>query len=352
VIRPIGPFAEIHAFVQPLRGLHRAARREAEPVRGGLLQRRRPERRLRAARARLLLDVRDRERAGAELLQPALDLARAGLGGDAEARVADVGLDLLAVELDEPRAERLRRLRRLDLDGPVFLADERLDLGLAVADQPEGDALHAAGRQARHDLLPEQRRQVEADEVVQRAARLLRVDEVARQLLGVRDRVLDLLLRDLEELGAVHGLAVEHAALLQDLVQVPRDRLALAVRVGREVQRLGLARRALDRVDVPVLVLLLDDVVLHREVARRVDRAFLRDEVPHVAVRREHLEILAEVLLDRLRLRGRLDDDQVAAHYRVASCGRRPPAVAPMSSERAAESRRSVPSKTSHRGAS
>ncbi len=51
---------------------------------------------------------------------------------------------------------------------------------LALADHAQRRALHAAGRQTAAHLLPQQRRQVEADEIVERAARLLRVDQVDR----------------------------------------------------------------------------------------------------------------------------------------------------------------------------
>ena len=97
--------------------------------------------------------------------------------------------------------------------------------------------------------------------------------------------------------------------LLQQLGEVPGDRLAFAVRVGREVQRVGFLERARDRLHV--LLVLLEDLVAHRELALRVDRAFLRHQIAHVTIRSQHLEVLAEILLDGLRLGGRFDDDEV-----------------------------------------
>jgi hypothetical protein len=61
----------------------------------------------------------------------------------------------------------------------------------------------------------------------------------------------------------------------------------------------------------------LDHLVLHREVVRRVDRAFLGHQVAHVAVGGQHLEVLAEVLLDGLRLGRRLHDNEIAAQSRL-----------------------------------
>ncbi len=210
-------------------------------------------------------------------------------------------------------AKRAAVLRRVGLDRPVFQALELLDLGLALADEPERDALHAAGGQARLDLLPQQRREVESHQVVERPARLVGVHQVlVHAALRLRDRLAHRVLRDLVEAHALQLLALERAVLAQDLRQVPGNRLALAVRVGREVERAGLLHRALDRVDLRLV--LLDQLVLHLEVAVRVDRALLLDEVAHVAIGRQHLEVRSEVFLDGFRLGRRLHDDEICAH--------------------------------------
>ena len=93
---------------------------------------------------------------------------------------------------------------------------------------------------------------------------------------------------------------------------MPGDGLALAVRVGRQVQGLGLAQRARDGVDVALV--LLEHLVLHGEAVIGIDRAFLGHEVAHVPVGGEHFEVLAEVFLDRLRLGRRFDYDEVVCH--------------------------------------
>ena len=56
--------------------------------------------------------------------------------------------------------------------------EEKFDLELAFNDHAKCRALHPARRQAWLNLFPEQWRQVETDEVVERTARLLRTDEV------------------------------------------------------------------------------------------------------------------------------------------------------------------------------
>ena len=50
----------------------------------------------------------------------------------------------------------LRRDRRLN--GPVFLRNERLDLGLARADEAQRHRLHPSGRPAAGRLAPHKRR--------------------------------------------------------------------------------------------------------------------------------------------------------------------------------------------------
>ena len=105
----------------------------------------------------------------------------------------------------------------------------------------------------------------------------------------------------------MHGLAGQIAALEQQLVQMPRDGLALAVRVGGQIQGFGFAQRFGNSLDV--LFVALDNAVAHAEVIGRVDRTFLGDEIAHVAIGGEHLEILTQVFLDGLRLGGRFDDD-------------------------------------------
>ena len=80
---------------------------------------------------------------------------------------------------------------------------EVLDLRFALADEAQRDALHAARGQAGLDLLPQQRRQVEPDQVVERAPRLVGVDEVVvHALLGLRDGLAHRVLRDLVEADA------------------------------------------------------------------------------------------------------------------------------------------------------
>ena len=78
------------------------------------------------------------------------------------------------------------------VDGPVFLLNERFDLALTLDDQAKSDGLYASGGEAAADFVPEQRRNLVADDAVEHAARLLGIDQVAID----RSRVLE---------GVLHG---------------------------------------------------------------------------------------------------------------------------------------------------
>ena len=149
-------------------------------------------------------------------------------------------LDLVAAELDQLERKGLLTVLALRIDAPVFPRHEGRDLLFALADHAQRGALHAAGRQSAPHLLPQQRRQIESDQVVERATRLLRIDQIERQLARRGHRCTNRVARDLVEHDAMHGLlALELAALLENLGEVPGDRLALAIGVGRQIAATG-----------------------------------------------------------------------------------------------------------------
>ena len=117
---------------------------------------------------------------------------------------------------------------------------------------------------------------------------------------------------DLVEDDAVHGLRVQCPGIAEKFDDVPRDRLAFPVRVGREVERLRLLHRPAQGLDV--LLVALDGLVVHQEAVVRLHRAVFRDEIAHVPVRGEDLVIGPQVLLDGARLGGRFDDQEVSGH--------------------------------------
>ena len=152
-------------------------------------------------------------------------------GGRRRAVLAEIAplSDALAVDGQEAGVERPGIERPEDV--PVRRGDEPHALALAIDDEPRRDGLHATRRQSRHDLLPEDRRDLEAVEPIEDPPGLLRVDETLVDLARLVQGPLDGVLRDLVEHHAAHGdLRVQH------LLEVPGDRLALAILVRREQQ--------------------------------------------------------------------------------------------------------------------
>jgi hypothetical protein len=115
---------------------------------------------------------------------------------------------------------------------PVLRRAEGSALALSLDEKPNGHRLDAAGRKSASDLLPEKRRELEADQAVQDSTGLLRVDEPHVQRAGVLHRLEDGPSRDLVEADAAEPLFVLVVAEL--LGDVKGDRLSLAVGISSE----------------------------------------------------------------------------------------------------------------------
>ena len=230
--------ADIDAFIETLRDAHGDRRREAELARGLLLQRRGGEGRVGMALDRLGFDRPDGEGRGVERLLEVLGLFA----------LADVEAgDLLAVGADEARDEGLAGLGlQMRDERPVFLRDEFLDFEFAVADEAQRHGLDAAGRARARQLAPQHRREGEADEIVESAAGEIGVDQRLIDLARMRHRLADGVLGDGVEDDALDLLVLEHLLLVQDLEQMPGNGLALAIRVGRENDLVGVLDRLSD----------------------------------------------------------------------------------------------------------
>ena len=141
---------------------------------------------------------------------------------------------------------------------------ERHAGALAVDDEARRDALHAARRCAGADATEGDVRHLVAVETVEGAPPFLRLDQLHVEVAPVLDRVLDGFAGDLVEHHPLH-----RDARLEHLEEVPRDGLALAVLVGREVELAGVLERGLQLRDDLLLVVGHD--VDRREVVVDVD---------------------------------------------------------------------------------
>ena len=222
-------------------------------------------------------------------------------------------LKLLAVGADEARFERVAA-RRLELgdDRPVFLGDEFLDVEFAVAHEPQRDRLHAAGRAGARQLAPQHGREREADEVIERAAGEVGVDQRVVDLARVLHRLGHRLLGDGVEHDAFDLLGLERLLLVQRFQHVPGNGFAFAIRVGCQNEGVGAFERMRDVVH-PLLRLRVD-LPKHLEAVIRIDRTVLGRQVADMPERGQNLVAGAKILVDRLRLGRRLDNDNFHAN--------------------------------------
>ena len=176
------------------------------------------------------------------------------------------------------------------------------DLALALDDQPHGHRLHASCRERRTHLFPQHGRELETDQPVEYAARLLGVYQVhidcARFLDGLQNRPLGDLVED-DALGLVDGEP-------QHFGEVPCDGFSFAVLIGRQPHgfRFGQFREFVDHFFL-VARYFIDGL----EPFGDVDAEVLFGEVPDMAEARFDDEVLAEEFLDGLGLGGGLYDN-------------------------------------------
>ncbi len=189
-----------------------------------------------------------------------------------------------------------------------LVGHERFDRAFAIADQLQGHRLDAAGAQAATDLVPEQRADLVTDKPVEDAARALRGHHLLVDGTRMVEGVLNGLLGDF-----VEGQPVNLALLaLQFLNQVPADGLALAVGVGRDVNVRRVFRGLLELLDD--LLARFDGFVLLGEVVVDVHTQLALGQIADVTHRRDDLVVAAEIFVDGLRLRRRLDHDERFSH--------------------------------------
>jgi hypothetical protein len=193
-------------------------------------------------------------------------------------------------------------------DAPIFLRLEAFDLALAVDDQAQRDGLDAAGRLGAGELAPQDRREGEADQIIERAAGAIGVDQILVELAGLGHRVGYGRLGDGVERDPLHVLG-QDAAVAQDFLHVPADRLPFAIWIGGEDQGVGTLRLVGD--GAKLLLFVRIGLPLHGEARVGIDGAVLGRQIADVSVGGEHPVAGAQILLDGFRLGGRFDDDEL-----------------------------------------
>ena len=204
---------ERHAFVKLLRHAHGLAGGEGELARGFLLQGGSGEGRRRIAPRAPGLDLTHGVPAGGD------DIARghgAGLVGKVEL------VEFFAVEMGQAGFDRGPggglQLRR---DGPIFAPHEGLDGGLALANQAQRHRLHAPRRARSRQLAPQDRRQRETDQIIERPARPVGIDQIIVEPARIGHSGEHGGLGDFAEHHPLDGDAVEELALVQLVHHMP-----------------------------------------------------------------------------------------------------------------------------------
>ena len=236
------------ALVEPLRRPHGVARAQPELAVGFLLQRGGGEGRRRTADAGLFLGGGDppgvlgralAERRGGRLVEHHhIATAEQPTGALVEVLARR---ELLALELDQLGVEGLAVVPERGEEIPVGRRAEGPTLALADHEQPHGHRLDPAGGESEGDLLPEQGRQGVADQPVEDAPGFLRAHQPVVDVPRIGEGLGDGLARDFVKDHPPH----RHVGL-EELEQVPRDALALAVLVGREEELVDVPHRRLE----------------------------------------------------------------------------------------------------------
>ncbi len=225
-------------FIQALRDAHRVAGVEAQPARSLLLQGRCGERRRGVAADWLGLHRPHRK-----------SIVCNGFPRSICCSMIQIELaEFLAIQHRQPRHEgRAIGRDHLRRHAPIFARDMRLDLAFALHHQPQRHRLHAARALRAGQLAPQHRGEREADQIIQRPARQIGIDqwliEIARGLHGARHRRLG----DFIERHPPRAALGHRPLVLQPFQQVPGNRLALAIRIGRQDHAVGALGRLANR---------------------------------------------------------------------------------------------------------
>ena len=250
---------DVTGLVEGLGGAHRRGRVPVQLARCLLLEGRRREGGGRAATVGLAghrVDDRGRgvrERLGVGSGRGLVQVEGTGFAGlrTQLALLAEVGAgrNRVAIHGGDARTEGLARRRESRVDRPVLGAHVRHAVPLPGDHEARGHRLHAASGQGRADLAPQEGRDLVAVEAVEDAAGLLRVHEVRVQVARILQGALDRFLRDFVEHHAAHG-----NLRLQDLQEVPRDGLTLAVLISCQIEFVALLEELLEFGDLFLLV--------------------------------------------------------------------------------------------------
>ena len=198
-----------------------------------------------------------------------------------------------AVVLGEFGGELAAAFVAVEMHRPIFLRFKGADFVFAFANQTQGGTLHTARAQTAADLFPQQWREVETDQIVQRTAGLLCINQIHFDFARVGDGVEHGVFGDFVEHDTLRFDVFQAAFGFEDFKKMPGNRFAFPIRVGCEVDVFGFFGSGDNRIDV--FGVAFDQLVFHGEVVFGIDGTVFGDEVADVAVGGQNFEIAAKV---------------------------------------------------------
>ena len=297
----IGPHVGDQAsLIQPLGGVHCHPRTKPEFTAGFLLQSRRHEGGGRVAVGGFGFYRFDRQIARIHRLFRHFRLGR----------VFKVKfIELFASQNGKARINGLvARCAKLGFDRPVFAVVEGFDFHLTLNNDAQGDGLNAACGFRTGQATPENGAEFETHEVIKRTAREVGVDQRLIHDAGIFHRLGDGSFGDrVENNPRYGGVFLDDFAFAQRFFEVPTDRFAFAVRVGREDQIVVFHEGVGNRLEV--LFRIARDLPKHVEIVVRVDRSVFGRQVANVSVGGQNRVVRSQIFVDCLGLSRGLNDN-------------------------------------------
>ena len=156
--------------------------------------------------------------------------------------------------------------------------------------------MHPARGQAAADLLPEQRRELIADEAVKQSARLLRIDKIIIDITWLTDALGNYFLSYFVEGNA----SCSFIGKRKQLLEMPGYRFSLTVRVGSEIYGFCVFAELFEL--VYYILVILHRNILRLKIVFYVNSKGALRQIAQVSHGGNDLIIAAEILLDRFGL--------------------------------------------------
>ena len=191
------------------------------------------------------------------------------------------------------------RGREQRFNGPILAVVKGLDLLLALNNDAQANGLDTTCRARAGQFTPQNRRKIKAHKIVQRAACQISFHKRLIDLTRIFHRFGYSCFGDRIENDAANGrVFLDGFALGQGFLQMPADRFALAIRVGRENEFVVVFQRVRDGFDM--FFAIIANFPLHLEIGICVDRSILWRQVTNMAVRGENGVVGSQILVDCL----------------------------------------------------